>query len=426
MTEIQPFNGIIYNQEKIRDLSRVVCPPYDVISAVRQKHYLALDGHNLIHILLGKDVPGEDKYRRAADYFNSWIKEGILRQDEQPAVYFYIQQYKLKGESKTRMGFISLLGLGSADSCVFAHEHTRLEPKEDRFKLIKRVKANLSPIFVVFPDSKRIIQRIYQKYIADKKPFIEINDDEKVLHKVWRIDDPRALEEIKERVHNEDIFIADGHHRYEVACMYRDQMRGKLAAPTGRESFNYIMAYFTSADSRGLSILPIHRLIQLSPQFNMDSFKLKLRDYFDIEEVKDSVRFMFLMEKAGASEHVLGMYKDKKYWLLRLKNVKILDRMTQDKPLEYKSLDVTILNYIIIKKVLGMGLDDKADIEFIHDANELIKRVDSDPGYIAFLLNPVKMRQIMSLALKGERMPAKSTYFYPKVLSGLVIHKHQT
>ncbi len=231
------------------------------------------------------------------------------------------------------------------------------------------------------------------------------------------------MEDIKAKMQNENVFIADGHHRYEVACTYRDSMRRRLPKVTGKESFNYIMAYFTNVDSRGLTIFPIHRLVRLNPQFDLNNFRSKLIDYFDIEELKDRVRFLFLMEKAGSNEHVLGMYKNKRYCLLRLKNVKILDRMIEDKPAEYRSLDVSILNYIIIKKILGMDIEDKQNIEFIPDTDELISRVDSDAGYIAFILNPVKMQQIMSLALKGEKMPPKSTYFYPKVLSGLVINK---
>jgi uncharacterized protein (DUF1015 family) len=423
MTEIQPFNALIYNQEKVRDLNKVVCPPYDIISSLSQKHYLALDEHNLIHILLGEDIPGEDKYKRAADYFNAWLKKDILVAEREPAIYFYLQQYKIKGETKTRLGFVSLLRLGCDTSSVFAHEQTQREPKEDRLKLIRRVKANLSPIFVVFPDSKRIIQRIYQKYILDTKPFIDITDDEKVLHKVWRLTTLEVLEEIKIKMRSENVFIADGHHRYEVACMYRDWMRKGLNDFTGQESFNYIMAYFTNAGSRGLTIFPVHRLIKLNSQLNLDSLVSRLLEYFDIEEIKDRAKFLFLMEKAGANEHVLGMYNDKRYYLMRLKNVRILERMIEGRPYEYRSLDVSILNYIIIKKILGIDPEDKTDIEFIHDTAELIQRTDSDAAYIAFLLNPVKMQQIMSLALKGERMPAKSTYFYPKVLSGLLINK---
>jgi uncharacterized protein (DUF1015 family) len=425
VSQIKPFRAIIYNQEKIKDLSLIVCPPYDVISPVRQEHYHDINPYNLIHVLLGKDIPGENKYRRAAGYFKDWLKNKILIQDAGPAIYFYSQQYKIKGEQKTRLGFISLLKLKNKDSGIFSHEHTHLAPKEDRLRILKNVKANLSPIFVVFPDKKRIIQRTYQQYIQDRLPFIDIVDDEKIVHKLWRLDSPDILNNIQSSMSGENIFIADGHHRFEVACMYRDLMCQKLgeSAITGEESFNYILTYFTNTDSRGLSILPIHRLLKLEKKLDWATFMLNLKDYFDVEEIKEKIRFFFLMEKGGRTEHVLGMYKDRRYWLLRLKNVKILDKMISDKPKEYRSLDVSILNHIVLKKILGYDLANKENLEFSPHADEFIEKVNSNPFCIAFFLNPVKIQQIISVALNGERMPPKSTYFYPKVLSGLVINK---
>ncbi len=424
MTKIRPFKAVLYNQEKNKDLSRLVCPPYDVISQSRQEYYHNLDPHNLIHILLGRDTPGEDKYERAAKFFNDWLKNKILIQDDKPAIYFYSQEYKIRGEKKARYGFISLLHLETQKSSLFAHEHTRIAPKEDRIKIIRQVKANLSPIFVVFADQKRMIKRTCDHSIKNEKPFIDITDDEGVSHKLWKLTDPAVLTEIGNQMQRENLFIADGHHRYEVACMYRDELCKAQTSFTGEEPFNYIMAYFTNTDSRGLTIFPIHRLVKTPASFDLDSFKSKVKDYFDIEEVKDKARLFFLMEKAGHIEHVLGMCKDKRYWLLRLKNVKILDKEISDKPAEYRMLDVSVLNYIILKKILGMDLQaQNDDIQFIHDTDELLRRVDEDASYMAFVLNPVRIQQIMSVALKGERMPPKSTYFYPKVLSGLVVNK---
>jgi uncharacterized protein (DUF1015 family) len=424
MTKIKPFRAAIYNQGKIKDLSKVVCPPYDIISPAGQKYFHELNPYNLIHILLGEDLVGEDKYRRAGHYFRNWLKEQILILDEKPAIYFYSQQYNLKGEKRTRLGFISLLRLEDKDSSVFGHEHTRLEPKEDRYKLLKQVKANLSPIFVIFLDKKRVIQRTYQ-HIQDQKPFIDIIDNEKVTHRVWKLNNEDMLNNMQVRMQDENIFIADGHHRYEVACGYRNEIKKKLGAITGEEGFNYILTYFTNTDSRGLSILPIHRLVKLDKKMAIDELKGSLQDYFDVEEVKDKAHFFFLMEKGGRTEHVLGMYKDKKYWLLRLKNIKILDKMIGDKPKEYRSLDVSILNHIILQKILGLDLEDKETLSFIPNSEELIDRVDNNPAYIAFFLNPVKIQEIIAVALNGERMPPKSTYFYPKVLSGLVMNKFE-
>lgn len=423
MTDIRAFRAVIFNQEKIKNLTDVVCPPYDVISPESQQRYWDISPYNFIHILLRKDIPGEDKYEESSKCFKEWQKEKILIQEERPAIYFYSQQYNFKGERKTRLGFISLLRLDDKQGYVFGHEHTRLQPKEDRFSLIKQVKANLSPIFVVCQDKTRIIERAYQKYVLGKSPFIDILDSEGVGHKVWRLDDPEVIEEIRAKMKQENIFIADGHHRYEVACAYRDYIKQGLPAYTGEENFNYILTYFSSAYSAGLKILPIHRLVKLPVAPDMEKLKSSLKGYFDIEEIKEKPRFFFLMEKAGKAEHVIGMYKDSRYWLLRLKAVKVLDSMISDKPREYRTLDVSILNYLILKNIFGLSQADNGDIEFIHNADELIELTDKEQSCIAFFLNPVKMQQIIDVALKGEKMPPKSTYFYPKVLSGLVIHK---
>lgn len=424
MTQIAPFRAVIYNPQKIKDLTEVVCPPYDIISSARQEYYHQLNPYNYIHILLGRDIPGEDKYCRAKNYFNHWLKEKIFIQEEKPAVYFYSQQFSLKGEKKTRLGFIALLRLEDKRASIFGHESTRVEPKEDRLKLIKQVKASLSPIFAVFSDRKRIIQRTYEHYLQDKSPLMDIIDGEKTEHKLWRLDSPEIISSIQSAMQEENIFIADGHHRYEVACAYREEMK-KSGLYSEDAPFNYILSYFTNTESQGLVILPIHRLLKLDKGIDLDDFKSRLKGYFDVEEIKDKTKFFFLMQKAGNAEHVIGMYKNKNFWLLRLKNIKILDKMISDKPRICRFLDISILNHIILKAIFNIELEDKERITFSAQPDELIQQVDSHDSYAAFFLNPVKIRQIMQIALEGEKMPAKSTYFYPKVLSGLVINKHE-
>jgi len=424
LTNVKPFNALVYNQDKIRDISRVVCPPYDVISPAEQDFYHDLDPYNLIHVLLRKDIQGEDKYRRAGTIFRDWQKESILIQEEKPAIYFYSQQFRVRGEEKNRRGFIALLRLADENSAVFGHENTRLPAKEDRLKLLKQVKANLSPIFSVFEDKKRIINRIFEKHIKDLEPLISVKDKEKTVHKLWSVDSPEILASIKDSLSKENVFIADGHHRYEVACAYRSQEKQKSGeAYTGEEPFNYILSYFTNTDPRGLCILPIHRLISLDKKFDFKDFIAKLKSYFDIDEIKEKDRFFFLLEKGGRTEHLIGMYKDRRQFLLRLKNIKIIDSQIQNKPKEYKSLDVCILNTLILQRILGLDVENKEIIQFSPDAESFIKAVDSSSSQIAFFMNPVRFEQISALAIKGERMPSKSTYFYPKVLSGLVINK---
>jgi uncharacterized protein (DUF1015 family) len=429
MSKTKAFKAVVYNPQATGDFKQVVCPPYDVISSQAQDILHERSLHNFIHILLAKDSPLDDKYRRAGATFRSWLKEKVLIQDGQPAVYFYSQQYVIRGEKKRRLGFISLLKLGDEKGCtVFGHENTHQAAKLDRFKLVKQVKANLSPIFIIFLDKKRIIQRIFQRYILAQKPFIEVMDDEKTLHKLWRLHDPAALKVIESSTNNENMFIADGHHRYEVSCAYRDLLREKLGAQfTGEEDFNFCLAYFTNTDCRGLSILPIHRLLKLDTRLDLNDFTVKAKEYFDIDQLKDRARFFFLMEKAGGAEHLLGLYKDKKYFLLRLKNVKMLDKLIADKPKEYRALDVAILNYLVLKNILKLDLNNLKAIklEYSPDPYELMNQVDSDPLNVAFFLNPVKIQQIINIASSGNKMPPKSTYFYPKVLSGLVVYKFE-
>ncbi|MDD5115764.1 MAG: DUF1015 domain-containing protein, partial [Candidatus Omnitrophica bacterium] len=303
-------------------------------------------------------------------------------------------------------------------------ENTHVEAKQDRFKLLKQVKANLSPIFVIFLDKKRVIQRVFQKYIWDKDPFIEVVDDEKTLHRLWRLNDPAVLKMVEESMENENMFIADGHHRYEVSCAYRDMMRDKPGTQfSGEEDFNYCMSYFTNTDPRGLSISPIHRLFKLEKDLDLQEFLLRAKEYFDVDQVRDKTRFFFLMEKAGCTEHLLGVYKEGKFFLLRLKNVKILDKLIADKPKEYRMLDVAILNYLVLKNILNFNLDKLPEVRYEPDAEEFINEVDADHRKIAFFLNPVKIEQIISVALAASKMPPKSTYFYPKVLSGLTVNK---
>jgi len=426
MAQINPFNAFFYNQGKLGGCAALLCPPYDVISSEEQDYYSSLSPYNLIHILLRKDTPGENKYSRAGVIFRKWVKDKVLARSEKPAVYFYSQQYIIRGEKKVRLGFIALLRLEDKCSSVFGHENTHSHAKTDRLKILRKTNANLSPIFVVFKDRKRIIQRVFEQYILGRPPFIEVTDKEKTRHSLWSIDDPGILGLIQSGMAKEDVFIADGHHRYEVSCAYRDEMRKKLGERFSDDSsFNYTLSYFTSTDQRGLSILPIHRLLKLNKDVEADDLLKSLKKYFDVEKVKDKGRFFFLLEKSGFSEHVLGMYKNKNYWLLRLKNIKILDKAMSDKPKEYRSLDAAILNQLVFKDILKFDLKDKTNLKYSPHPEEFITEAQKDPLAIAFFLKPVKIEDIMAVALKGEKMPPKSTYFYPKVLSGLVIHKHE-
>jgi uncharacterized protein (DUF1015 family) len=416
MSEVKAFKGTIYNSEKIKDLSKVFCPPYDVISKKDQDMYYKRSPENFIRIILERILPKdnsrENRYTRAKKTFDRWLKQGILIEDKEENFYFYSQDYIYKGERRSRLGFIGLLKLRhSAKTGIFPHENTHLEAKEDRMQLIKKIKANLSPIFVLFSDKEKMIRRIFDHYLLGKEPFIDIVDIDKTSSKVWRLSDESATKKLKEYMDDISIFIADGHHRYEVAQMFCNLMRKKKKDFTGKEDFNYIMTYFTDLNSRDLQILPIHRLVKKLPQDISE-----LQGDFSIEKIKDKYDLFILLRKAGIAEHAFGLYKDGNFYLLRFNYPARLDQYIPVGSREFKNLDVSILQHIIFKK---LKVKDK-DIIYIKDEDQAINMVDEEKADAVFFLNPVKISQLRTIASGGEKMPPKSTYFYPKLLSGLV------
>jgi uncharacterized protein (DUF1015 family) len=428
MAEVRPFAAVVYNQDKVKDLDKVICPPYDVISSQKQQFFYDLHPYNFIRVDFTRDSPGQDKYSKAAGTFEEWLEKQILIQDDKPAVYFYSHQYWIAREKKVRLGFIARLKLDDKKSQdVYGHEHTRTEAKDDRLRLLRAVKANLSPIFIVFADKKRLVNVLWNNAVSKKRPFLDVTDEDRNVHRLWRIDDPKMLDKISALMKTENMFIADGHHRYEVSCAYRDEMRKKKGEITGEEDFNYTLAYFTNIDPTGLTILPIHRLIKLEYIPDIAKIIQALGVHFTAEEVKDRRRFFFLLEKAGRAEHVIGMYYQGHSWLMRLKNVKVLDKAIADKPREYRKLDVSILNTLVLSGAMGVNLenkDNKECVEYIHDRDELLSRADENRKHIAFFLNSTKMEQIVSVALAGEKMPPKSTFFFPKPVCGLLVNRH--
>jgi len=419
MTEISPFKATVFNHEKIKDLSRVFCPPYDVISKKDQAMYYKKSPYNFIRVELNKETPKDNsrdnQFTRAKKTFERWIKSGILKEDKDKSFYFYSQDYYYKGEKKSRLGFIGLLKLKHfSKSGVFPHENTHSAAKENRLELIKKIKANTSPIFVIFSDKDRIMKRIFDKYILGKDSIVDVFDAEKVGTKIWRLSDPEAIGLLKKCMEDKNIYIADGHHRFEVGQEFCNLMRKKKKNFTGNEDFNYIMTYFTDLNAKDLQILPIHRLIK-----NMPCDLSALQGLFSIEKVKEKYELFALLRKAGFAEHAYGLYKDGNFYLLRFNSPSKLDQFIETGSRELKNLDVSILQHIIFKK---LNIKDK-DVVYIKDEDLAINMINDNKAEAVFLLNPVKIEQLRAIAGGGEKMPPKSTYFYPKVLSGLAINK---
>lgn len=443
MPQIEPFKGILYNPKKV-NISKVVAPPYDVISPAMQDELYRADKHNIIRLILGKEEPLDsdinNKYKRAAAFFNKWIGEGVLSQDERPAVYVYLQEYSHGEEKKKSIGFVTRIKLEDQEkSKVLPHEKTFAKPKQDRLNLVREVKANLSPIFTLFQDDKNSVTAILKKAVS-KRPVFDFSYDG-VRHKFWRLDDERLIKDIKKLMRHKDIFIADGHHRYAVSAMYREEMRTKTqnskvktSAVGGStsggqnlsEGYDYGMMYFAPISEKALTILATHRMIK-GIDIDIEEAVSKLGEYFNVETLDSAAALLKRMAMAKRGEKLFGMYpRDKKFYLLKLKKGVNLDKLIkEDRTPAWKRLDVSILQGLILDHILGLKshVEIEGNVVYTRDPMEAVSEVDNGSCSIVFLLNPTKISEVKEIAKLGDKMPHKSTYFYPKLLSGLVINK---
>lgn len=429
MAKILPFRGILYNKEKIKNLESVMALPYDVISPPMRDELYKAHSHNVVRIILGKESPKDNKknnkYTRAADFLKEWIKEGVLKKDETPSIYIYEQEYLYKGKLKKRIGFMSLMKIEDpASSLVLPHEHTFFKPKEDRLNLIRSTKANTCPIFCIFQDDKKRVANAIKKYASKKFPIIDIHL-EGVGHKLWRMTDPKIINKIKKELEKKQVFIADGHHRYEVALIFRDEMRRYLGRRRAKR-YDNVMAYFSNLTDESLVIFSTYRVIRNLGDMSWDNLKKKLVVYFDIENIKDKDE-MFKRLGQTYKGHVFGTYfKNRRFYLLRLKNESRLDDIIKvDKSREWKRLNVTVLHFLIFDHILHIDRFSSNDENIIYTRDEdyAIDLVNKGECDIAFFQLPTKVIEVRNIAKHGDRMPHKSTYFYPKLLTGLVMNK---
>lgn len=419
MSTVKPFKALFYNIKKVKDFKKVVAPPYDVISAEQQTALHNLSQYNFTHIDFGKDKPNDDKkenkYTRAKEILESWLEKEVMVQDSVPCIYFYKQDYKIMGQKSTRMGFISLMELvDEKKSKVYPHERTHAHAVEDRLNLAKALNAHLSSIFVCYADRQKKVEKMFAKYILPTEPLIDVEDDDKVRHLIWRLEDPELIKEVSDSLEDQQLFIADGHHRYKVANEYRELKMSRKTNVTGEEPFNYVMTYFTNIDSSGLQIFPMHRIVKTFPA-DLEF----LEEFFRMDKVKNKTELNILLAKAGRNEHAFGLYLKNKFYLLRLKNKSLIEKIVKEGSKDYKSLDAAILKSFVFDQV-GIESD---DIIYTKDLNEVLEMVNENKAAAGFILNPVKISQLKTIALNGEKMPPKTTYFYPKVLSGLVAYK---
>lgn len=428
MAEIRPFKGVLYNQSIIEDLSAVVAPPYDVIGEEAHKALLKNSKYNVVRLELpqGSSTDGSknNKYARAWATYGDWLEKGVLVRDLEPSVYVYEQEYDVRGVTMNRIGFIALTRVEDfSTGKIKAHERTLKGPKADRLRLIRACGTNFSQIFSLFSDpEKRVDALLYEQ--TKETPRVDIEVDG-IIHRLWTISDPAVIAEIQELVLDKPLYIADGHHRYETSINYRDEMRKATGDDSGEAAFDFTMMMFVNMESEGLTILPTHRMLKNLPKINNDKFRANLEHVFEVEKM-ESVDKVMAGLAANADKHAIGVYMGSgTFYLLVLKNeAGILQLLDGPESKAWKLLDVTMLHHVIINRVLGFGgTNIENSIKFTTDENEAVELVTGGTYQMAFFLNPTKVDDVRGVAGVGEIMPQKSTYFYPKLLSGLVFNK---
>jgi len=433
MVEVSPFKGIMYNKEKISKLDDVMSPPYDIISSEMQDMLYDKDPNNFVRLILGKDSKNDNeksnKYTRAREQFSLWLNESILKGSDEPAIFPYKIDYEIKKQKKTMNGFFILLKLDPEYKFVKAHERTLSKPKADRLNLMREMHGNLEPIQLLYIDEKNVLMKEIDSKIGE--PEINVKGYDGFTHKLWKLENSDTITNIVENLKDKILFIADGHHRYQTAINYADEIKQKTGETDSNSACNYRLVILANMFDEGLSILPTHRFIKMD-NINIDELIKKLEEYFSVEENiinLNEKNYSELSKEIKRSietetEHKFVLYSKEKYYVLTLKDEDIMGKFASDHSKIWRTLDVSILHKIILENIIGINESNLEDhVKYTRIDEEALKLVDEGRYNLSFLMNATKIDELKAVADAGEHMPQKSTYFLPKMLSGLVMYK---
>jgi len=426
MAQIAPFRGYRYDPERVGRITDVVTPPYDRVYPEIQAACCERSPYNIVRIIKGKADPGDNEadnvYTRAAESLRRWICDGILVRDGEPALYVYHQEYSFEGQRLTRKGVVAL-GVVEPEK-VHGHEKTLKGPKEDRLKLMRATEANFGHIFMLYSDPKRAADGVLASAIDGVEPLIEATDDDGNAHRVWRVGDPSVIERVQKALSDRDLYIADGHHRYETAVTYMAECVENGWRPAAPESFNVRMMTLFNVAEPGMSIRPIHRLIHGLVDFESTAFLAAAAEQFVVER-HPSFDSLATATQAGRERHTFGCYTGGTFTTLTLRDVSIMDELIgTDRSTDFRQLDVAILHAAILEQLLGIdarALEEQRNVTYTVDAAKGIEAVEKGQEQLFFFLNATAADEVIRVADHSEKMPQKSTDFYPKLLTGLVL-----
>jgi len=435
MAEIRAFRGIRYNAQRVGDLNQVVTPPYDVIGSDLQAALYARSPYNMVRLDLGTIQPGDDdadnRYTRARSLFGQWLRDGVLAPDPAPSLYWLEEAYRLEdGSPCTRKGFVAAVRVEDAGSGLYRpHEKTLAKPKEDRIRLTRACQANLSPVFSLYDDPQMTVSAGLEARALAGAPVARVTDDAGVETRMWRVTEPEVVAGVAAGMRGKSFFIADGHHRYETALAHRAWMREQCPGARGDEPWNYLLMYLSNMRDPGLTVFPTHRAVFGLQYLDVAAFLERAGELFQVEAVADAALLPTAVGSAGAGPQRFGVCAKSAAggWLLTLRaDVDLASLLGEELPAVLHELDVTILHSLILKRLLGIGEEAQAEqrnLRYVKGAQALLDAVAGDAELqLGFLLRPTRIDQVKSVAEAGQRMPQKSTFFYPKLVTGLVIH----
>jgi uncharacterized protein (DUF1015 family) len=431
MADVQAFRGIRYDLARVGTLSDVIAPPYDVIDAALQQKLYDQSPYNVIRLELNKESPSDtdadNRYTRAAGTLRDWQRDGILVQDSARSLYVYHQDFEVEGKKYTRKGVMARVRLEPfGTGRIYPHEETLSGPKADRLKLSKATGTNLSQIFGLYPDEKGEVMAKLEAAVGRSLP-VQATDHLGVVSKVWAITDQSVHSAVTGLLGPKPIFIADGHHRYETGLKYLEEKRASGEVTNDDHPANFILMQLVSMQDSGLVILPTHRLVSGVGDLKADDVRKVLGAHFDFETVGNSAtsaRETWEMIESDGSQNAFGFgtTADGVWQLARFKNAALMDQLSQDHSAEWRELAVAVLQRVVLDKALPEQGHGPAKCAYVHLIKEVTDAMAAKACQLAVMVPPASMEHVEHIAGNLEKMPPKSTYFYPKLLSGLVFH----
>ncbi len=424
MAEIRAFKGLRFNTDKAGTIDKLCCPPYDIISEDQRRAFLQTNEHNIIRLELPKE--GANPYATAKEVLDNWKNDGILMFEDKPALYIYEEEFTAYGKRNSIKGLIARVKVEEfSKGIILPHEFTLSKAKEDRLNLMKATNCNFSQIYALYMDSVHHTQALLEAN-SQTEPVMEYTDDDNVTHRMWIVTDEAVINDICKDFDDRKLFIADGHHRYETALNYRNYCRDNGISKEG-DAQDYQMIFLMDMGHSGLVVFPTHRIIRDLQEFDGDSVLQKCKQYFDITQIDDVNKCEGELAKLyDNGEKAFGFYFDSKCYILKFNCKDKLAKIFPDISAELAELDVTILHTLILERLMGIDKENMANqinLTYTKKFEEAISSVDNKSAQATFILNPTRVTQIRDVAANGEKMPQKSTYFYPKMITGMVMNE---